>query len=56
LLAELRRGPTTNVYMIYTMHIGNHTARIHNLREAGYTIECKRLKGGVFEFSLKGEI
>lgn len=51
ILAELRRGPTTNTALAELSL--KYTSRISDLRAAGFTIECKRLQGGLTVYELK---
>ena len=43
LLARLRRGPLTNVQAVTEMHVLNLTARVSELRQAGYVVTAKRV-------------
>lgn len=51
ILAELRRGPTTNTALAELSL--KYTSRISDLRAAGFTIECSRLQGGLTIYTLK---
>lgn len=51
ILAELRRGPTTNTALAAISL--KYTGRISDLRAAGYTIHCRRLRGGLSVYELE---
>lgn len=52
ILSLLRKGPVTNVEIAKISK--NHTARISNIRKAGYDVRCKFLdrKSGLTEYRL----
>jgi hypothetical protein len=52
ILGMLREGPVSNVEIAKVSK--NHTARISNLRKAGYIIKCKFIdkKSGLTEYTL----
>lgn len=52
ILAALREGPKTNVWMV-EHHIFAYTARITELRQAGHNIIGTHKKGGVWEYRLE---
>ncbi len=45
----------SNTYFNEVLHIYRYSARVDDLRNEGYEIESKHIKGGVWEFTLKGE-
>lgn len=50
ILERLRLGPATNVELAAISL--KYTARISDIRSAGYSIEAKRVEGGIFEYWL----
>jgi len=52
ILRMLHRGPQTNATLAAISL--NHTARISNLRGRGFVIECKKLGGGLTNYTLVG--
>ncbi len=52
LLERLQRGAVTNVEIVMDMRIMNATARISELRQAGYRIDAQRGSAGVWTYRL----
>lgn len=52
LLERLRRGPMTNVEAVVDLRVMNTTARISELRQAGYRIDARRGAEGVWTYTL----
>ena len=50
-LARLRQGPATNIEL--TQICLRYGGRIHEMRQAGFTITTEKRHGGVFVFTLK---
>ena len=53
ILERLRRGPMTNVEAVMDLRVMNTTARISELRQAGYRIDAQRGAGGVWTYRLR---
>ena len=57
LLERLRQGPTTNVEIVKDLNIFNSTGRISEVRqglaETGWTVDSKRIRGGLWEYSVR---
>jgi hypothetical protein len=52
LLERLRRGPVTNVECVIDLRIMNTTARVSELRQAGYNVKAHRGSAGVWTYRL----
>lgn len=52
ILDRLRRGPMTNVEAVVDLRVMNTTARISELRQAGYEITAQRGSEGVWTYRL----
>ncbi len=52
LLERLRRGPLTNVEGVVDLNILNLTARVSELRQAGYDVKAQRGSAGVWTYRL----
>jgi hypothetical protein len=52
LLDRLMRGPLTNVEGVCDLRILNMTARVSELRQAGYRIDAQRGSEGVWTYRL----
>ena len=53
ILARLKSGIATNVELASISL--KYTARISDIRAAGYEIDARRVKGGLWEYRLAGE-
>lgn len=51
LLARLREGPATNVDLVPVCGLRS-SARVHDLRQAGYQIKAEHVRGGVWLYTL----
>lgn len=52
LLDRLIRGPITNFGIGAELTIGNHTARLSEIKQAGCTITATHQKGGIWMYRL----
>lgn len=52
LLDRLRKGPMTNVEAVVELRVMNTTARISELRQAGYDVKATRGAEGVWVYTL----
>lgn len=52
LLERLQRGPLTNMDAVTELRILNLTARVSEIRQAGYDVRATRVDGGLFSYSL----
>jgi hypothetical protein len=52
LLDALQRGPVTNMQAVLDLRILNATARISELRQAGYRVDAERGTGGTWTYRL----
>ena len=54
ILERLKRGTILNVELYQDMNIPKYSSRISELREAGYQVDARQIKDGLWEYSLKG--
>jgi hypothetical protein len=52
LLDRLKRGPVTNVEGVVDLNILNLTARVSELRQAGYNVKAQRGAAGIWTYRL----
>jgi hypothetical protein len=55
IIRDLRRRPCTSEQLAFGSRSLNYTARISELRQLGYRIDCERSAGGLYWYTLLRE-